>query len=90
MYRAKDRLILNVPTRESWKSTATYESVEAGLAAIQDRYVEWGILSMAMPALGCGQDGLKWHRVSALIRGFLAPLPIDIEVYGPVEVNLPP
>jgi uncharacterized protein YwgA len=43
----------------------------------------WGIASLAMPPLGCGNGGLEWSKVGPLIYRKLGKLPIDIEVYAP-------
>ena len=73
LFRAADRQILNVPTRERWKSPSRYDFVEAGLEAIRDRHQEWGITSIALPALGCGLGGLDWGKVRPMIeRAFSA------------------
>jgi O-acetyl-ADP-ribose deacetylase (regulator of RNase III) len=83
LFKGKDRQILSVPTKDDWKKPSTYEIVEAGLKAIRERYRDWGITSLAMPALGCGLGGLEWSKVRPLIATHLADLPIGIEVYEP-------
>ena len=83
LFRDDDRQILSVPTKDDWKMPSTYEMVEAGLKAIRDHYREWGITSIAMPALGCGLGGLEWSKVRPLIETHLGDLPIGIEVYEP-------
>jgi O-acetyl-ADP-ribose deacetylase (regulator of RNase III) len=83
LFKGEDRQILSVPTKDDWKKPSTCEMVEAGLKAIHERYRDWGITSIAMPALGCGLGGLEWSKVRPLIEVHLADLPIGIEVYEP-------
>jgi hypothetical protein len=84
LWRDGERLILNLPTKDDWMEPSTIEFVEAGLKAIRTHWKEWGITSMALPALGCGLGGLEWTLVKPLIENFLGDLPIDIEVFEPL------
>lgn len=86
LFRLEDRQVLNVPTRQRWKAPASYEFVDAGLVAIRNRYSEWGIESLALPALGC-DGGLEWTRVRNLIEDCLGSLPLVIEAYEPFEAE---
>jgi len=43
----------------------------------------WGITSIALPPLGCGNGGLAWSEVGPLIYKKLGGLPIDVELYAP-------
>src|SRR5205807_121320 len=44
---------------------------------------DWGITSVAMPPLGCGNGGLEWSEVGPLIYQKLHTLPINVEIYAP-------
>jgi O-acetyl-ADP-ribose deacetylase (regulator of RNase III) len=83
LYRTPEKQILSVPTKDDYKAPSTYEIVEAGLRALRDRYREWDIQSLALPALGCGLGGLDWPRVREMIEANLTGVPIEIEVYEP-------
>ncbi len=83
LFKDEDRQILSVPTKDDWKKPSTLEMVEAGLKAIREGYRDWGITSIAMPALGCGLGGLEWSKVRPLIETYLSDLSIEIEVYEP-------
>lgn len=83
LHRDGDRQVLCVPTKDDFDRPSTLEIVEAGLRAIRDRFAEWGITSLALPALGCGLGGLAWADVKPLIESVLEELPIEIEVYEP-------
>lgn len=44
---------------------------------------EWGITSLAVPPLGCGQGKLDWHIVGPTLYRHLQGLDIPVELYGP-------
>lgn len=75
--------ILNFPTKKHWKSISRLEYIEAGLQTLANKYEEWGITSLAMPALGCGNGGLNWLEVKRLIEKYLKNTAMYIEVYEP-------
>lgn len=75
--------ILNFPTKDHWRSASRISDIERGLTHLVEHYERWGITSMAMPPLGCGNGGLEWAEVGPLIYRKLHRLPIDIEVYAP-------
>lgn len=77
------RMIINFPTKDHWRSPARLGDIERGLDYFAAHYAEWGITSVAMPPLGCGNGGLEWSEVGPLIYRRLHRLPIDVEVYAP-------
>jgi O-acetyl-ADP-ribose deacetylase (regulator of RNase III) len=77
------KVIINFPTKKDWKAPAEYWYIQAGLMSLVDVLVKRNIKSLAMPALGCGNGGLEWEKVKALIENQLSTLPIDIRVYDP-------
>ena len=78
-----DRLIVNFPTKNHWRSPARLADIELGLDYFLRHYAEWGVTSVAMPPLGCGNGGLEWSEVGPLIYRKLRDLPIDVEIYAP-------
>jgi len=75
--------IVNFPTKGHWRSPSRLADIERGLDHLARHAVEWGITSLALPALGCGAGGLQWSEVGPLIYHKLDKLPIDIELYAP-------
>lgn len=75
--------ILNFPTKGHWRSSSRISDIEKGLDYFVNNYEKWGVTSIAMPPLGCGNGGLNWSDVGPLIYQKLHKLPIDIEVYAP-------
>lgn len=84
LYRdSSGRSIVNFPTKDHWRSPARLRDIERGLDYFAHHIEEWGIQSVAMPPLGCGNGGLEWSEVGPLIYSKLHSLPIDVEVYAP-------
>jgi len=78
--------ILNFPTKRHWRDPSHLEDVEAGLKYLAANYRNMGILSIALPPLGCGLGGLKWQVVRPLIEKHLGALPdLEVFVYEPAE-----
>jgi O-acetyl-ADP-ribose deacetylase (regulator of RNase III)/uncharacterized protein YwgA len=75
--------IINFPTKDHWRSASRLVDIESGLSYLAKNYEKWGITSISMPPLGCGNGGLEWSEVGPLIYQKLHKLPIDIEVYAP-------
>src|SRR6266700_2574191 len=76
-------LIINFPTKDHWRSPSRLQDIERGLDYFVGHIAEWGITTVALPPLGCGNGGLEWAEVGPLIYRKLHQLPIDIEVYAP-------
>lgn len=78
--------ILNFPTKDHWKNDAHLCDIQSGLQYLALHAKEWGITSLAIPALGCGLGGLSWEDVLPEITAYLAPLNIPIHLYkeGPL------
>lgn len=75
--------ILNFPTKGHWRQLATIQDIETGLQYLAGMYKEWGIESLAVPPLGCGEGGLEWRIVGPTLYGYLDQLDIPIELYAP-------
>lgn len=80
---ASEILIVNFPTKGHWRSPSRLSDIELGLDYFVQHYEEWGVKSVAFPALGCGNGGLSWERVGPLMLGKLRRLNVDVEVYAP-------
>jgi len=83
LYRDTDVWILNFPTKGHWRSSSRIADVEKGLDYLAANAVAWGVTSLALPPLGCGNGGLAWSEVGPLIYAKLKGLPINVEVYAP-------
>lgn len=73
--------ILLFPTKKDWRSSSKLEYIEAGLAKFSNIYEQKKIGSAAFPMLGCGLGGLNEGDVLELMKKYLGPLPIRIEIF---------
>lgn len=78
------RYLINFPTKAHWRSKSKIEYVEDGLDALVEVIREYGITSIALPPLGCGNGGLDWADVGPLIETKLSSLEdVDIVLFAP-------
>lgn len=77
--------ILNFPTKNHWKMLSKLSYITKGLDWFAEHYEEYGIDSIAFPALGCGCGGLEWGIIYPIMHQKLRNLPIQIEIYAPVR-----
>lgn len=75
--------ILNFPTKDHWRSVARLDAIIEGLRYLRDHYREWGITSLAVPPLGCGEGRLEWRVVGPALYRYLSELDIPVELYAP-------
>jgi uncharacterized protein YwgA len=75
--------IVNFPTKDHWKSVAKIIDIERGLQYLLTNYKEWGITSLAIPPLGCGNGQLEWRAVGPLIYKYVKQMDIPVELYAP-------
>jgi O-acetyl-ADP-ribose deacetylase (regulator of RNase III) len=79
-----DRKILCLPTKRHWRYNSRLEWVDRALEIVAQTYKDYGITSLAIPAVGCGKGRLEWDQVYNLIKQHLGDS-IDL----PVTVYLP-
>lgn len=79
--------VLSFPTKGHWRSPSRLVDIEAGLDWLTRHYEEWGITSLAVPALGCGNGGLEWSAVEPVLYRCLNRLTIPIELYPPQDLK---
>ena len=65
--------VLNFPTKEHWRSVARLADITAGLEYLAAHYKDWGIESLAVPPLGCGEGQLDWRVVGPTLYRRLVP-----------------
>jgi len=75
--------IVNFPTKDHWKSVSRVSDIERGLQHLLRHYKEWGITSLAVPPLGCGNGQLEWKVVGPLIYRYIKQMDIPVEMYAP-------
>lgn len=75
--------ILNFPTKDHWRSVTRLDDIIRGLDYLIAHYEEWGITSLAVPPLGCGNGQLEWRIVGPTLYRYLNQLDIPVELYAP-------
>jgi O-acetyl-ADP-ribose deacetylase (regulator of RNase III) len=75
--------ILNFPTKDHWRSVAKLSDILVGLKYLQKHCKEWGITSLAVPPLGCGEGQLEWRVVGPTLYRYLSALDVAVELYAP-------
>ncbi|MCP3960764.1 MAG: macro domain-containing protein [bacterium] len=75
--------ILNFPTKGHWRHASRLADIVAGLEALEAHCEDWGLQSLAVPALGCGYGQLRWREVGPLLYRHLGRLGIPVELYAP-------
>jgi O-acetyl-ADP-ribose deacetylase (regulator of RNase III)/uncharacterized protein YwgA len=75
--------VLNFPTKDDWRSVANLQAIIEGLKYLLQHYKEWGITSLAVPPLGCGQGQLEWRVVGPTLYRYLGKIDIPVELYAP-------
>jgi hypothetical protein len=79
------RYIINFPTKDSWRMDSSLGYIEDGLQDLIYVLATLNIRSIAIPALGCNNGGLKWCVVKDLIKDRLIPISdrVEIRLYEP-------
>jgi len=90
LYRTSHKLILNFPTKDSWRKASRLEYIERGLQTFLEMYEKAGIYSIAFPPLGCGNGELSYADVRPLMEHYLAPLPIPVFLYPSLKTKIVP
>lgn len=81
------RYIINFPTKRHWKEASRMEYITTGLEALKVVLREYGIESVALPPLGCGNGGLDWADVRPVIEDSLRELEgqVVVQLFGPTD-----
>jgi O-acetyl-ADP-ribose deacetylase (regulator of RNase III)/uncharacterized protein YwgA len=83
IYEAGDHLIVNFPTKDHWRSMSRLSDIVDGLEYLERHYKAWGIRSLAVPPLGCGNGQLEWRLVGPVLLRHLRRFDIPVELYAP-------
>jgi O-acetyl-ADP-ribose deacetylase (regulator of RNase III) len=79
-----DLIIINFPTKSSWKWPSKLEYIDMGLRDLIKIIKENNIKSIAVPGLGCGNGQLNWSDVKPLMEKHFEELQdVEIEIYEP-------
>ncbi len=69
-------------TKYHWRNESKIGWIDNGIVQI-DKFPNFGLESIAFPALGCGCGGLDWAKVKDIMVSRLSSFSIPIEIYEP-------
>jgi O-acetyl-ADP-ribose deacetylase (regulator of RNase III)/uncharacterized protein YwgA len=85
IYSANDgHIIVNFPTKNHWRAVSRLADIVEGLHFLESHSAEWGIRSIAVPPLGCGNGQLEWKVVGPTLYRELSRLDIEVELFAPL------
>lgn len=80
------KYIINFPTKRHWKMKSQFSYIESGLTNLIHEIRRLGIISIAVPPLGCGNGGLTWSDVAPMIMSAFAKVPdVQVTLFEPQE-----
>lgn len=82
MCTTSGKTIINFPTKNDWRNPSQMEWIQSGLIQIKNYLMKNPSVSIAFPPVGCGNGGLNWEEVRALMEDTFKDLPNDIQIYG--------
>lgn len=80
--------VLNFPTKDHWKQRhSRLSDIDRGLTYAASQRCEWGIKSMAVPALGCGNGRLSWPLICDTLQDWLETRfpEVDVDLHAPPD-----
>lgn len=83
-YTTDGRIVINFPTKEHWRSVSRLTDIVEGLRYLRANVREWGVRSMAVPPLGCGNGQLEWSVVGPTLYRELDTIGIPVTLYAPL------
>lgn len=90
VFEEPDHLVVNFPTKGHWRAVSRLDDIVRGLEHLEAHYKEWGITSLAVPPLGCGNGQLEWDVVGPTLVRHLSRLDIPVELYAPAGAEIDP
>lgn len=84
---SSQKWVLNFPTKKHWRSPSRLDTIQNGLQYLREHIEQWGIESLAVPALGCGEGGLSWEEVRPVLIEGLERLRVEVELYAPLPTG---
>lgn len=84
----EEKIIINFPTKTTWRKPSEYSYIKEGLIDLKSKIVEYGISSIAIPPLGSHNGGLDWNVVKQMILDQLSDVDCDVMLYEPNDAIL--
>lgn len=89
VFKEKDKIIINFPTKDKWREKSKFDYIEKGLTSLGEAIKKQNIKSIAIPPLGCGNGGLNWADVKVEIANFFKNFDyeLDVFIYEPMVIK---
>lgn len=75
--------VVGFPTKRHWRDSSRWKDIDAGISRLAELVPEWGLASLAVPALGCGLGGLDWGSTRGDLELALARVPARVLLFSP-------
>lgn len=85
IWSSGDITVINFPTKRHWRNKSNYEDIRLGLISLKEYISSKKNVTLALPALGCGNGGLDWNIVSKMINEELSDINANIFVFEPSD-----
>lgn len=85
VFKESDHLVVNFPTKGHWRAVSKLADIVEGLEFLEKHYKEWGVTSLAVPPLGCGNGQLEWEVVGPTLVRHLSRLDVPVDLYAPAD-----
>jgi len=76
------RYVYYLITKRVYRDKPTYESLRGSLVAMKQHIAKHGVKALSMPRIGCGLDGLKWEKVSDMIKEAFGDTELTVTIYS--------
>lgn len=73
--------VANLVTKNKCYEKPTYKTLTNSLKELKEFCIEKDYHRIAMPVIGCGLDGLKWDKVSTIVKNIFYDFDCEIVVY---------
>ena len=66
-FKEDNKIIINFPTKDKWRKKSKIEYIIDGMDCLVSLLPTLNVRSIAIPPLGCGNGGLEWNDIRAII-----------------------
>ena len=75
-----EKSVINLVTKEKVYHKPTYDTLRDALEDMKDVLAGKDNVRLAMPAIGCGLDGLQWDKVQNIIKDVFKDTNYEIDI----------
>ena len=76
-----NKWLVSFPTKYHWRDKSEISSIQSGLIGLRNFCVNFKVMSVAIPKLGCGLGGLDWNDVKPLIEEVFDDVKFEVYIY---------